>query len=97
MFSWQSKHKLIMGKIFSTRLELFFYQIFIKLVGNKNRGSSRTSSISGQIGLFVWVLFALVCRRLIPYTYYMGNVVELSGYEGRDKVSYDNDFGAKLD
>ena len=23
--------------------------------------------------------------------------VELSGYEGRDKLSYDNDFGAKLD
>ena len=33
----------------------------------------------------------------VPYTYYGGNVVELSGYKGRDKVSYDNDFGAKLD
>ena len=90
-----------MGKIFSKRMELFifffFYQIFIKLVGNKKQRLVSDVFDSGQTGLFVWVLLALVCRTLIPYTYYGGNVVELSGYEGRDKVSYDNDFGAKLD
>ena len=31
-------YRLIMGKIFSTRLE-HFYQIFVKLIGNKNRVS----------------------------------------------------------
>ena len=88
-----------MGKIFLTRLELFFF--FIRSSTNLSVTKTGVSlgrvRISGQTGLFIWVLLALVYQRLIPNTYYGGNVVKLSGYEGRDKVSYDNDFGAKLD
>ena len=94
-----NSYRLIMGKIFSTRLELFFF--FIR--SSSNLSVTKTGVSLGRVRFSDKPDYSFGCylplffRRLIPYTYYGGSVVELSGYEGRDKVSYDNDFGAKLD